>query len=575
MAKPAAVKKTLGQHIGARIGKASGWLPAVAAFLCLCLFAGAAITLFDVNSVPKTGQKANATGLSAQGTAGLRRLLEARGHEVIVNRMEDGPLIEHGDLEIITLDDDGGTLTYAYHFDSDDTSSASSTSVSSAVASSAEVDSESAASASASASGDADEETGSATLIPDPRRSKHVLRQPLGKVVLGQGGAQLGGALTSLLDPILGKLTGIDLSQGIPINNYGVIAGLSTSAYFQGTYKILDSLDFTLGIRGQHEDRALIHSHTALATADGEITLISSKPPGLESDRLSPRVALEWHPFDDSGSQIYASWSRAYKSPTYNTVNLLGGLPNVLKGGPDEIKPLRSEKVTTAEVGAKTDWFDGALRLDVAAFYTWQKDLLTGFVALESGGVVSYENAPAAKIEGAEMDFVWTPLPEWDPGLAITGAASYLDGRYTDYPQGRGFDTTTGLAFGSDGTEVLPARNFDGNRIVRTPNFTGNLGVNQSIPIGENSRIELAADTNYSSGFFFLPQDSSLYARNPYNVVNARVSYFYEPAKVQLTAFVQNLGNISYNEGVFVDDFGRNQVLNAPRTFGGRVKWSF
>ena len=389
---------------------------------------------------------------------------------------------------------------------------------------------------------------------------------------LGLPGA---GFLTNTLNTLLTDLGQQPLADQVRLYNYGVLTSRSYSAYFQGTYKILDSLDFTLGIRGQHEDRALIHSHTALATADGEITLISSKPPGLESDRLSPRVALEWHPFDDSGSQIYASWSRAYKSPTYNTVNLLGGLPNVLKGGPDEIKPLRSEKVTTAEVGAKTDWFDGALRLDVAAFYTWQKDLLTGFVALESGGVVSYENAPAAKIEGAEMDFVWTPLPEWDPGLAITGAASYLDGRYTDYPQGRGFDTTTGLAFGSDGTEVLPARNFDGNRIVRTPNFTGNLGVNQSIPIGENSRIELAADTNYSSGFFFLPQDSSLYARNPYNVVNARVSYFYEPAKVQLTAFVQNLGNISYNEVVFVDDFGRNQVLNAPRTFGGRVKWSF
>lgn len=185
MAEPAADKKTLGQHIGARIGKASGWLPAVAAFLCLCLFAAAAITLFDVNSVPKTGQKANATGLSAQGTAGLRRLLEARGHEVIVNRMEDGPLIEHGDLEIITLDDDGGTLTYAYHFDSDDTSSASSASVSSASVSSADAASESAASASVSASGDTDDETGNgATQIPDPRRSKHVLRQPLGKVVL-------------------------------------------------------------------------------------------------------------------------------------------------------------------------------------------------------------------------------------------------------------------------------------------------------------------------------------------------------------------------------------------------------
>ncbi|HTM81083.1 hypothetical protein [Asticcacaulis sp.] len=148
-----------------RIGKASGWLPAVAAFLCLCLFAAAAITLLDVNSVPETGQKANTTGLSAQGTAGLRRLLEARGHEVLINRMEDGPLIEHGDLEIITLDDDGGTLTYAYHFDSDDKASASFSS------------------ASSGASEDEDTDYGAAQ-IPDPKRSRHILRQPLGKAVL-------------------------------------------------------------------------------------------------------------------------------------------------------------------------------------------------------------------------------------------------------------------------------------------------------------------------------------------------------------------------------------------------------
>jgi len=174
--KPAAQKKTLGEHIGARVGKASGWLPAVAAFLCLCLFAAAAITLFDANSVPETGQRANATGLSAQGTAGLRRLLAARGHEIIINRMEDGPLIEHGDLEIITLDDDGGTLTYAYHFGSDDKASASDSSG---------VSSESASVSQTSGRSGDDENTGyGAAQIPDPKRSKHVLSQPLGKVVL-------------------------------------------------------------------------------------------------------------------------------------------------------------------------------------------------------------------------------------------------------------------------------------------------------------------------------------------------------------------------------------------------------
>ncbi len=186
--KPAALKKTLGERIGARVGKASGWLPAVAAFLCLCLFAAAAITLFDVNSVPETGQKANATGLSAQGTAGLRRLLEARGHEVIINRMEDGPMIERGDLEIITLDDDGGTLTYAYHFDSDGKASSTSSSASAESTSSAaplvSVDIQSAsASSNSSESDEADSDYG-ATQIPDPKRSKHVLQQPLGKVVL-------------------------------------------------------------------------------------------------------------------------------------------------------------------------------------------------------------------------------------------------------------------------------------------------------------------------------------------------------------------------------------------------------
>jgi hypothetical protein len=194
--KLAAQKKTLRERIGARIGKASGWLPAVAAFLCLCLFAGAAIILFDVNSIPKTGQKANATGLSAQGTAGLRRLLEARGHEIIVNRMEDGPLIEHGDLEIITLDDDGGTLTYAYHFDSDGNISAPSSARVSSTSASADSASSAASPVpnddqSVSASGESSSQTANvksaeygAAQIPDPKRSKHVLRQPLGKVVL-------------------------------------------------------------------------------------------------------------------------------------------------------------------------------------------------------------------------------------------------------------------------------------------------------------------------------------------------------------------------------------------------------
>ena len=222
----------------------------------------------------------------------------------------------------------------------------------------------------------------------------------------------------------------------------------------------------------------------------------------------------------------------------------------------------------------KSEMFGKSLRINSAVFYTKQKNLLTGFVALESGGVVAYDNAPAAQIKGAEMDLLWSPLKHVDPGLVFTLAGTYLDAKYTDYPNGKGFDTTTGLAFGSGGLEPLPARNFAGNRIVRTPKGSGNVGLSQTLPLGDGS-FEFAADGNYSSPFFFLPQNSNLYSRSAYWLANLRVTYIYDPWGMQLGAYVNNVTDKSYNEVVFVDDFGRNQVLNPPRTYGVRAKWSF
>ena len=70
--------------------KAADWLPGVALFLCLGLFAMAGVLLIGANADPVTGQSAYVTGVSAQGYQGLKRLLAARGHAVAVNRDEDG-----------------------------------------------------------------------------------------------------------------------------------------------------------------------------------------------------------------------------------------------------------------------------------------------------------------------------------------------------------------------------------------------------------------------------------------------------------------------------------------------------
>lgn len=161
--------------------KASAWLPAIAAFLCLSLFAMAAMLLVAVGSDPKSGPSPVVTSVSGQGFQGLRRLLMADGHMTATNRFEDGDgksgrdQVTRGDVEIITFD--------AYNPYADllrqmqqSGSSASSSSSSEEGASSSSA-SESAASEEAAPA----EDNGP---VPDKRRADHILYKPLGRTVI-------------------------------------------------------------------------------------------------------------------------------------------------------------------------------------------------------------------------------------------------------------------------------------------------------------------------------------------------------------------------------------------------------
>ncbi len=171
------------------VPKTSSWLPAVALLLCLSMFGMAAVSLFTVGADPESGPKSLPTSVAAQGYQGLRRLLQAQGHEVVTNRFEDGSkggAAARGDVEVITLDGDGGV------FNPNDTVStyrpnsrqaASESASASAEASAATSVSASSSQASASASEEATDPTGS-WIAPDKRRSDHLLYSPLGRTVI-------------------------------------------------------------------------------------------------------------------------------------------------------------------------------------------------------------------------------------------------------------------------------------------------------------------------------------------------------------------------------------------------------
>ena len=373
--------------------------------------------------------------------------------------------------------------------------------------------------------------------------------------------------LNSLLDPIT-ELAGYNINEGIILYNRGVIEATSLSGYFQGTLAMTDELSLILGGRYQKTRKELTKSSTSYYNEQtgNETILISDELPVLHSKQFSSRVGLQYRFSNDA--QAYASWARGYKTPTYNTVNLLGSTL-------EPINPVKAQRNDAFELGLKTDLLDNTLRVNSAVFYTRQKDLLTGTVQVLSGGIVNYDNAPAARILGAETDVLWTPMPVRNPGLVITVSGAYLDTKYTDYPNGRGYDPATGISYGPGNVlPLLPARDQTGNQIPRTPEFTGNLGIGQTIPLSRGS-LEMAVDSNYNSGFYWSAQNASIEKTFSYTLVNARVTYMHDPWNAEIGAYVQNLADEEYNQTIFVDDFGRNVILNDPRTYGVRAKWKF
>ncbi|GAA4095940.1 TonB-dependent receptor [Zhongshania borealis] len=389
----------------------------------------------------------------------------------------------------------------------------------------------------------------------------------------GVASAALG--LPDILAPILGPI--LNTVPDIVLGNGGILTTESNSAYAQATWFTTNWLNVTAGVRYQEEVRGITNSYLDVVSPlagdppneyyksgdRSQNTRISDfTAPDLEEKTVSPRIALQIFPTENI--QLFASAQRGYKSPTYNIVNFFTN--------PD---PVEREEATAFELGIKTDFLDGTLRLNGALFKTEIDGLLTALVAIPSGGVVTFKNAGTGEIEGAEFDFQWQAMPNWNPGLVFTGGATYLDAIYTDYKDGAGFDDDTGLYFGSDSLVGDTSRDFSGNKIVRTPRFSSSVSANQFFSMGDFGDVEFGVDYYFNSGYNTTPQNSPFYEQSQYETWGARISYFYDPLGLQLTGFVNNAKDEEYTQAMVQQDFGRTVTLAPPRTYGLRLKWDF
>lgn len=382
-------------------------------------------------------------------------------------------------------------------------------------------------------------------------------------------------AVYAPLQPLLGVVDGIDvidllptLGDGLPVGRLfatTLVETKSQAAFLQSTFTFTDWLDLTLGLRYQDESREMLDSRFGAIVAGEELTLedrnTAVKQDGTEigpfhsEQTWSPKISIETRPFDDD-SLVYLSYQEATKSATYN--------PLAVGGDATFAEP---ESVKAWELGLKTSFWQGTFMVNGAIFDYELKDLQVQFLSLTTGGAVSFENAEAAHIRGLDFDFTWLIAPHLIDGLVLVGGGGWLEtAKYTSYPDAKGYTDNSGI--------TAQDQDFSGNRIVKTPEFSGNLALAKSWSLA-NSELEVAGTLYYTKEFYNEASNREQTAQPSYKLWGAHISYRYEPWNLRATLFGRNLTDEFYSRGVLPTDFGDQTTIAEPRTYGLRLAWEY
>lgn len=233
----------------------------------------------------------------------------------------------------------------------------------------------------------------------------------------------------------------------------------SIALWGQLGYDLSDQLNLTIGGRYTRDKKQFdARNNISGALIDTDRTW----------NKFTPTATLKFSPTKDLN--FYVKAGQAFKAGVYASSTF-------------SAKPVDPETVTQYELGLKGD-LTSWLRLNLAGYYTDYKNVQVNvrdpFTLLSS-----LENAASARIYGLDGDVILRPTRN----LNIRGGLSLLNAKYRDYKSAQVF-VPTGL--GGNASATIDA---SGNRLIRTPSFTFNVGADYRLPLADGS--ELAATANF------------------------------------------------------------------------------
>jgi iron complex outermembrane receptor protein len=338
----------------------------------------------------------------------------------------------------------------------------------------------------------------------------------------------------------------------------------------QAAIRLLDSLELTLGFRFTTDDGGFSEYLPAEAlrplepgtVADGDLyaaaAVITAESEPDFGTATTPRVSIAYRP--TGRIYLYASYAEGFTSSEVVS-NPFAPEPIVL----------RPEVVTTRELGLRSDFLDGRLRLNATGFDSQWNGLrvrklledpgnpgsLTGLRIPTSDGV--------AEATGFELDLSLLLGELWalDLGLGL------LDTEYIDIgdppPNGTGLQPGIPFQYAPEASATLGVR-------YRRPLAKGELTF--AADYGWMGEYERAA----ASDFQTKSADGTARMEPAYGIFNARVVYRPASGNWQLSLFGKNLTNEWYVNGGI--DVGRYEAydfatIGRPRELGAGLRLCF
>ena len=380
------------------------------------------------------------------------------------------------------------------------------------------------------------------------------------------------------------------------------------SAYVNLIYHIWDDLEVFAGARYTSEDKTLFFDHSRQvpgypfsgffrSTVDplldcnifaGHLCDHSINPALLahtsKTARPDWRAGVDYHITDDK--MVYFSFSTGYRT---------GGM-NSRPFTPAQLDSYGPENLKSYEIGAKTDWFDHRLRVNVSAYTADYNNIITPTAGTDPylPGIlpyVKYVNLASATDEGFELEATANPIDN----LLIDASFSYshlksnpvpgapvgwLDGcSAAGYAAGLCDANPLNLGFGPPAPHTSNGTTRVGSHPILFPETTFHIGAQYAIDLNGAGTVTPRLDYAWQDTIYQGANNDPYTAIKSRGLLDGRITWDAPQGGWQVALSASNLTDEKYFLNVFnLAIFGQGSVEGqpgAPREWLLTVKKSF